>query len=222
MRQTINLILIITLVSCSRNPKSSISSIDFKNDTLIKLTIDGINKEYLVHKKTIKDLSDFQKVILKFSNVLEYKSNEKLDITGEGFGNNYATSIKKHNDGFLVTNTISQNDSLIWIDTLLVDDRVWYFWEDSVFFKLKPHSQFYIAYKYFSDFVTEQFDTTKELYKDNGRIIRNYIDYDEDPRYWDKYLGNFKGRLINNLSIEDAAIYMWDARKRKFIAIYEP
>jgi hypothetical protein len=221
MRQTITLLILIAL-SCSCVGNKSSSAKASLNDTIISLQINGNYKEYVIHKNTLKQIPDFQTVINKFSNKLEYKSEKAYEITGEGIQNNFETTIKQKVEGFIVTNTIKQNDSIIWLDTLLVDESIWYYWEDSIFFQLKPYSQFYIAYKYFTDFVGERFDTTSELYRTNKMIIHNYIGYDKDPIYWDRYLGNFNGRVIYNLSYEDGGIYLWDKRKRKFIPIYEP
>jgi hypothetical protein len=223
MKQTLILILFIFTLNCSniqRNPDSSLKLAG--KDTLINFTINGISKNYLVHKTTLSYLKDFQTFIDSISNNLEYNSVNKLQITSEGILNEYTTHIVKNKNGFLVTNTITQNDTIIWKDTLTIDDRVWYYWEDSIFFQLKPYSQFYIAYKDFRNFIGEPFDTASELYNSNKSVIHALIDYDKDPQYWDKYLGDFKGRLINNLSIEDGGIYIWDKRQKKFIDFYEP
>ncbi|MBN1184602.1 MAG: hypothetical protein JXB49_20075 [Bacteroidales bacterium] len=221
MKYTIYL-LIFVLIGCSNHDSKVILTKVSDSDTIINIRIKGILREYIVHKHTLEQIPDLQNVIDKFSNKLEYKSEKSDDITGEGIHNLYETTIKQKGDGFIVTNTIKQNDTVIWIDTLTVNDNIWYYWEDSVFFQLKPYSQFYIAYKDFNDFVGERFDTTTELYKNNKMIIHNYIGYENDSAYWKDYLGNFKGRIIYNLTYEDGGIYLWDKRQRKFIPIYEP
>jgi hypothetical protein len=221
MKYTINL-LIFVLIGCSNHDSKVILTKVSDGDTIINIRIKGILREYIVHKHTLKQIPDLQNVIDKFSNKLEYKSEKSDDITGEGIHNLYETIIKQKGDGFIVTNTIKQNDTVIWIDTLTVNDNIWYYWEDSLFFQLKPYSQFYIAYKDFNNFVGERFDTTTELYKNNKMIIHNYIGYENDSAYWKDYLGNFKGGIIYNLTYEDGGIYLWDKRQRKFIPLYEP
>jgi hypothetical protein len=221
MKHAIYLIIFIVL-GCSRHNGNGNLLKGSVNDTIIQISMNGTSKNYIVHKTTLKQIPDLQKVIDKFSDKLEYKSEKFSEITGEGFQNIYETTIKQKDDGFLVTNIIKQNDTIIWHDTLSIDDNIWYYWEDSVFFQLKPYSQFYIAYKDFIDFVGEKFDTTTDLYRNNKMIIHNYVGYENDSAYWDYYLGNFKGRVIYNLTYEDGGIYLWDKRQRKFIPIYEP
>jgi len=221
MKHTIYLIILIVLGCANHDSKNSTLKVS-ENDTVINLTIKGASKDFIIHKTTLSQISDLQEVLDKFSNKLEFKAEKSFDITGDGIEDEYETTIKQKNDGFLVTNTIKQNDSIIWLDTLTVDDNIWYYWEDSIFFQLKPYSQFYIAYKDFNSFVGEKFDTTTDLYKSNKMIIHNYIGYDNDSAYWNDYLGNFKGRVIYNLTYEDGGIYLWDKRQQKFIPIYEP
>ena len=203
--------------------KSDNSSIIIsEKDTLIHLTLNGVIKEYRIAENSINELIEFQNVINVFNQKLEFQSKDSTEITGEGLFNNYSTLIKEHKDGFLVTHTIEQNSSIIWFDTLLVDDRVWYFFDDSLFFQLKPYSQFYIAYKYFREFIGEKFDTTTEFYKSNKAIIHGVINYHKNTAYWNNYLGNFKGRIVTKLSIEDADAYIWDKMQKRFITFYEP
>jgi hypothetical protein len=222
MKHTKYFIIILIVLGCANHDSKNNTLKVSENDTVINLTIKGTSKDFIIHKTTLGQISDLQNVLDKFSNKLEFTSEKSFDITGEGIEDEYKTTIKQKNDGFLVTNTIKQNDSIIWLDSLTINDDIWYYWEDSVFFQLKPYSQFYIAYKDFNSFVGEKFDTTTELYKNNKMIIQNYIGYENDPAYWNDYLGNFKGRVIYNLTYEDGGIYLWDKRQRKFIPICEP
>jgi hypothetical protein len=191
-------------------------------DTLIKINLKGTINDFVFQKSSLRyiDIRDFQNTINQFKNKLEFKSHKIIEITGEGHSNDVYIWINESKDGFLVINSIQQNDTTIWNDSLLVNDDIWYYWEDSVFFRLKPYSQFYIAHKYFRDFVGEPFDTTFD-FKQYTKLFY-YINYTQDSTYWNNYLGNFKGRLIKNLSPESADTYIWDRRQRKFIVIHEP
>jgi hypothetical protein len=224
MKQTLIFVILVIMICCNNghNVKTSTNTLRTIEDTLMQFQINGEKKEYRVRKNIVIDLVDFKRVMEKYSSNLMYKSQSSLEITGEGYNNYYSTLIQKFNDGFLVSNTIKQNDSIIWMDTLSINDRVWYYWDDSVFFKLKPYSQFFIAYKYFSEFVGENFDTTSNFYHNGKYVIHALIKYDTDSAYWNNYLGNFKGRLIYKMSIEDPGTYIWDKRLHKFIDFYEP
>jgi hypothetical protein len=215
-------LFLIVFSACTRH-KSNVMKLS-ENDTIITLNLKGKSEKLIVRKTTYHMISDIQSVINKYYDNLEYTSNITGDITGEGISDEAETTIRKKGDGFLVTNTIRQNDSIIWMDTLSVDNKISYYWDpdSTAFFQIKPYSQFYIALRYFSNFVGPKFDTTNEFYLDNKTVIHDYIGYDKNPEYWEKYLSGFKGNIIYNLSYEDGGVYMWDKRIRKFILIYEP
>jgi hypothetical protein len=192
-------------------------------DTTITLVIKGDPVTFAISHQSLGSVGGMQNIIDKFQHHLRYDSETVNNVTGRGVIDKCRSTIEPQNDGFLVTHRIWRNDSLIWYDTLLINDRISYYWNnDSIYFKLKPIFQFYTAYKYFRYFVEARIDTNSEFYNQGRGVIRNIIGYESDPAYWDKYLGSFTGRGISKLSIADGGLYLWDERKKKFIDFYEP
>ncbi|MES2379419.1 MAG: hypothetical protein V4538_00150 [Bacteroidota bacterium] len=225
MKQTLSLVLLIFILSCSNNQDNSKRYSDLKNvdnDSLFYFLINGTKEEYKVSKSNINliyDLGKLQKFINEYEKNPQHKIQKKLEITGEGIGNTFYSLIKKQKDGFLVTHLIYQNDPVIWCDSLIIDDAVSYSWDDDpLFYKLKPYSTFSIACSYADRFINDPIDISSESYRENYTNIPN----ENDTAYWDKYLRNFKGRTIYKLSLEDGGTWIWDIRKRKFIDFFEP
>lgn len=196
-----------------------------KSDTIVRFTIKGKTKEYIVDKRFASYLSDFQIILNKFENNLNYRFEDTLDITGDGNGNYYSTTIEQKGKEFLLTNKIMQKDSLIWIDSILVDDRFWgdYWWGDSVYFELKPYSLFFTTYKRSKRFILEPLNPTDEYYSDHRRIYEVYLnEYIYDPEYWDDYLDNFKGRRVLESCFVAPGTHIWVERGQKFVPIQIP
>ena len=150
-----------------------------------------------------------------------YNSLDSAIITGEGSFNQYKTSITETDKGSLIVHEISQGNTIIWKDTLVVNDNVSYYWQDSIFDKLKPYSYFFIAYRYFRNFVDETY-INSSVVSSYGNEATIFYSNNTDSNYWNKELKKFKGRLISNLSIEDQGWFIWDKRYKKFSEYENP
>jgi hypothetical protein len=196
-----------------------------ESDTILRFTIKGKTKEYIVNKRFASYLSDFQFILNKFENDLNYRFEDTLDITGDGNGNYYSTTIEQKGMEFLLTNMIMQMDSLIWIDTILVDDRFWgdYWWGDSVYFELKPYSLFYTTYKRAKHFILDSIDLNDEQNSHHRYSYYVYLnEYIYDPEYWNDYLDNFKGRRILESCFVAPGTQIWVERGQKFLFVSGP
>ena len=222
--RVIFLVVVITgQVSCSQISNDTTSTISIKfSDKVLTLQKDGESKYYNVDDELTPDISDFVKTINELDYKLEYFKESKIDVTGTGTESICTTSITRFQDGFLVANTIKHHNKEIWKDTLLINDRVNHYWNDSLFYTLKPYSQFYITHKYFKEFIEKPFDPSTEEYKVAKHIFYGLNDIGSDSAYWDKYLIDFKGRLIRKLSIESPGLHIWDSGDNRFINFYEP
>lgn len=188
-------------------------------DTIVTVSRGGRSETFRIKRDLVHEIRSFLLVYHKFGDTLSYSFEDSVDITNSGRKNRYTTSIAAYDDGFLVSNHIWDHGAIIWYDTMLVNDRFEYYWDDSVFYALKPNSQFYIAYKYFSEFVSKPLDTTP----DGGKsVIDHFLQYKSDSVYWRNEIANFNGRLVGNLSAESGGLYIWDKRVRRFIDFYQP
>ena len=217
------MLVIVGQLGCSQSQTGTkyLTSIQY-TDKVLTIYKDEQTKHYNVDDELVSEIIELVNVIHQVNYRLEYFSENKIDITGTGTEDTYSTSIRSFQGGFLVTNTIKQDNKTIWIDSLLINDRVQYYWDDSLFYTLKPYSQFYIAYKYFKEFIEKPLDTSTENYKIAKSIFYGLNDISSDSTYWDNYLPSFKGRLIRNLSVESPGLYIWDNRESRFINFYEP
>lgn len=196
-----------------------------KYDTTLSFTIKGKTKEYIVNKRMVSYLSDFQYILDEFENDLNYKFEDALDITGDGNENYFSTTIEQKEKGFLLTNKIKQNESVIWFDTIFADDRFWgEFWNgDSVYFELKPYSLFYTTYKRAKYFVLDSIDLNDEQNSHHRYSYYVYLnEYINDPEYWDHYLNNFKGRRILESCFIAPGTQIWVERDQKFLFVSGP
>jgi len=232
MKQTLSLliILIFALTSCSKkqvlqsdssNGKVDIVSFSLLKDTLIKKINGKTVQTYILSKDMKNELKDFPRIMNKY-NDFEYNSTDSVEIIGDGEKNLFKTRIGKRKDGLFVKHTIMQRDNIIWNDSLLIDDSFSYYWTDSLFYKLKPYSEFYIAYKHFRSFVEGPLDKTSDRFTTGKIMVLNKFNSKSDSIYWNDYLANYKGRLITNLSVEDNDWLIWDKRQKAFIHFYEP
>jgi hypothetical protein len=189
-------------------------------DTIVTITRGEKTQISRIKRDLVRDIDNFLLVYTEFNDTLEYSFEDSVSITGTGRKNRYTTSITPFGDGFLVSNRIWESNSIIWYDTMLVNDRFQYYWDDSVFYALKPNSQFYIAYEYFREFVQDPLDTNTE----SGKGLVDFFLRREysDSVYWKTTLADFDGRLISNLSSESAGLYIWDKRLGRFIDFYQP
>lgn len=196
--------------------KDKVDSISFRlaGNNLIKEINGKTVGNYHLSEAMKDELKDFPEVINNHINRI-YNSLDSAIITGEGIVNQYETSITETDKGSLITHKILQGKTIIWNDTMLLNDNVSYYWQDSIFDKLKPYSYFFIAYTHFRNFVDERYENSS-VASTYGKSATIFYSNKADSIYWDKELKNFKGRLISNLSVEDQGWYIWDIRTEKF------
>ena len=219
MKQVVFILIVLLLFGCINHQNNNVNN-DY--DTLILLRINNHIENFHIKRKANTDFKEFQHLIDKYGKNLFYSNKALFDITGEGKDNICESEIRQYNDGFLLKNTISKNDTLIWTDSIVINDNQSYWFQcDTLYFKLKPYSLFYVGYlivKY--TFIYDKIDSTSYIYND---FISNLkYNNDEDTLYWKDYLYNFKGRVIYKLSPSDPDSYIWDKRQRKFILIHSP
>lgn len=222
--------MIVALTACSKkqivqnnSSKENDEIVSFfqSKDTLIKKINGKIVQRFILSKEMKNELKDFPGIMNKCSN-LEYNSTDSVEITGVGEKNLFKTWIGKRKEGLFVKHTIMQRDTIIWNDSLLIDDSFSYYLTDSLFYKLKPYAEFYIAYKYFRSFVEGPLDKTSDRFTIGKIMILSKLKSKSDSVYWSDYLENYKGRLITNLSVDDYDWLIWDGKQKAFICFYEP
>lgn len=101
----------------------------FDDDTLVNISIKGKKFEFKIKKANISELFEIKKFIKDNfmkdnSNKLEYKSDTLIEITGEGILNKCKIWIRMSGSDVLLTHQIIQNDTIIWNDSLVVDDEI--------------------------------------------------------------------------------------------------
>lgn len=215
--------MVVGLANCSqsRNGETSVTPVAI-SDTIVSIENGNTIKKYSIKRELVGDIHDCLEVIKQFADKLEYYSEDSVDITGTGEQSIYTTSIVSQGDGFLVTNRIKSDKQTIWLDTMLINDRLQYYWDDDVYYALKPGSQFCLAHEYFRQFVEDPLDSNAEQYGYLKQFFLQTIDDKSDSAYWASHLNGFSGRTIRNLSPESPTSYIWDNRKRRFIQFYAP
>jgi len=223
------ILLIFLFLGCSNSQKTKnqtlkvrVDSISFRlaGNSLIKEINGKAVENYTLSEAMKNELKDFPRVINNHINTV-YNFLDSAIITDEGTFNQYKTSITETDKGSLIVHEILQGKTIIWKDTLVVNENVSYYWQDSIFDKLKPYSYFFIAYKYFRNFVDETY-INSSVVSSYGNEATIFYSNNTDSNYWNKELKNFKGRLISNLSIEDQGWFIWDKRYKKFSEYENP
>jgi hypothetical protein len=159
-------------------------------------------------------LIDLQKTIDKFQNRLIYNLEQNIDITGDGDKEKFLMTLKADDKYAIVKNQIFKNNKVIWADSILIDNKAWYYLEDSIFFDLLPYSSFYLGYKYFQDYIVEK---PSNYYDDMTEIIKYQKDYGENSKYWDNIAIGFSGYLIGKLSL---AIEIFTFGIKRLVVLY--
>jgi hypothetical protein len=191
-------------------------------DTILRYTINGETKDYLLNRWLFSYLKDFPDVIDKYGYSLTFTHQDSLDITGDGNIEQYNTTIKQKGDGFVITNTIKQTNTIIWLDSLFVENEYWAeLWDDSVYYELLPYSSFYLNIYRHENFVDDFRDLTSEENIGLKSFFISYLNkgYD-DTEYWEKYLDEFRGRTITKMCKIAPSVYMWSDKLQKFVPVY--
>lgn len=191
-------------------------------DTIVRFTFRGKTKEYLIDKMDYEFMDEFQRFVYNVGDVFKYKNDGYIDITGDGNKNYFSTIIEQRPNGFMITNTIKDKNKTIWLDSMLVDDRLYYLYllseGGSLFHDTKPYSCFYTAYK-----ISRVFISDPPFYEPNRELHLYWLNrHVSDPGYWESYLDNFKGQTIFHLCTVAPHEYIWDSRTQSFVPIRIP
>jgi hypothetical protein len=189
-----------------------------------------------IHRDVAGRFRDFKKFISEYQNKpLNYERSSDLDVTGDGKAEIIRSAIVPEKGNYLVINQILQNNKPIWTDTLHYQDaygeNTW--GEDSTYTLLKPYSAFYES-SHYTRFVDEQplpellsqegimaavLQTRKsQLQKQNS----GKKDFTTELKAYEKYLENYKGKMVLKQTLSDAEGYIWYQPDQQFVLLFTP
>jgi hypothetical protein len=230
------LLLTVIFTSCNSVDNETVNSAidNSKKDTTIYLNINGVRQSFLLHKDNKIDLRKFQDFLNKFPTIPPvYYDTINVDINGDSINEKVISQIINENGEFTIYSTILMNNKIISQDTLKTNNDLAYMdWgNDSIYFKLKPYSAFYDAYR--DKQVIEELENGKlddgiiEFYtsgvsarlkdKTNDTIFINHC-VDSIT----KELQNYKGKIVTSLEHWDRSILIWNKNSETLEIIYTP
>lgn len=236
MKKLIYIVLVYNLFSCNstiNNSENKGSSVN-KQDTVIKLMVNGISQEYNVKKNCILRLEKFQEFLNKFQTVPNIFIDTLItDIDGNKNQDLVITEITRKNNDFILVSTIIMNNKTIIKDTLETDNELAFIdWDsDSIYYKLKPYTSFYNSYR--------EKNIVEEL--KNGKLSEDIIDFyiggvsaELTNQNIDSItikhtidsikfeLNAYKGKIVTSLDHWDRSILIWNKYSDRFDIIYTP
>jgi len=222
------------LYSCGDAKKDANTSVSKSEspDTIIRLTIHSGIRSFNVKKKTRFDFKDFQTFLNDFSNKpLDFKETQNIDVTGDSIPEQVVTTVSMQGKACMVRARILSGTKALYTDTMTIKEDAAFalFWnQDSVYFKLKPYSDFYLGmcnksilndlnpdnvnYEGWMEiFHARQRDLLKQEGLDSLNIEKRISEWDD-----------YKGKLVFRFGMLDRDIRIWDKHKNKFVDFYEP
>jgi hypothetical protein len=226
---------LIILGSCNSTPEKVTELIAAVPDTTIQLNINNKLLAFTANKSLELDYTDFQDMLDKFAGKpLEHYDTIQEDVTGDGRIELLTRSIKLIGTECFIYAGIFSDGELIYSDTSKInDDLAFMDWEnDSLYYKLKPYSGFYVAIK--NRFKLDSLDKTSpgfenwtELFLQN--TSNNYLNQGLDSSLVSKKLDStiselksYRGKLVYNFHQWDKDVFIWNRKKNQFELFYSP
>jgi hypothetical protein len=203
-------------------------------DTSIFLTVNSVKKSYRIKKTNRMNFVKLQAFLDQYPTVpAVYSDTVMTDVTGDGIYETVISRITCDTKTCLVFSTVLSGDKVIFSDTLLPNEDLafmdWY--QDSIYFALKPYSVFYNALGN-KNVVDEP---------ENGHISEDLIEFYTGPifdklketetdsvvinRMMDstlRELRSYKGKYLSPLHHWDGDLYFWNRFTNRFELLYSP
>lgn len=179
-------------------------------------------KGSVINSNWIKEFDSLKKVYPSLENAIEKKF--VFDITGDKIPEEVIYSYQFKQDTFFVSRAIFEGKSKKKVLTEQIDftnDYLFenYFEYDSLYFEYYPYSALSVAL----------IQDTSDYFQEARYHDKEFVEYDVVEHYINKYekgfkkhLFNYKGLMMNNLSIEPGYMMIWYEPKQEFRVIYAP
>lgn len=227
---------LVFFISCELDQKTANTNdqVISRADTTISFTINAENKNFLVKKELLKFLTNFQDFLNKYPTVpLTYFDTLEVDINSDSINEFIISKIENHNSKSTIFSTIIMGNLIIKQDTLVTnDDLAFIDWaSDSIYFKLKPYSSFFIALQEknvveelvngkLDDGIIEFYTNGIEAQLKNDGFDTKIVNYKIDSI--SNELHKYNGKIITTLEHWDRSILIWNKYNNDFELIYTP